>query len=32
MKVSEDLEGDNVNPAISHNAKIDIACNPVSLE
>ena len=30
VKVSEDLEGDNVNLAISHNAKIDIACNPVN--
>ena len=26
----EDLEGDNVNPAISHNSKIDIAYNPVN--
>ena len=25
----EDLEGDNVNPTISHNSKIDIAYNPV---
>ena len=26
----EDLEGDNFNPAISHNSKIDIAYNPVN--
>ena len=26
----EDLEGDNVNPAISHNSKINIAYNPVN--
>ena len=29
LKVLEDLEGDNVNPTISHNSKIDIAYNPV---
>ena len=26
----EDLEGDSVNPAISHNSKIDIAYNIVT--
>ena len=26
----EDLEGDNFNPRISHNSKIDIAYNPVN--
>ena len=26
----EDLEGDSVNPAISHNSKIDIAYNPLN--
>ena len=30
VKVLEDLEGDNFNPAISHNSKIDIAYNPVN--
>ena len=28
-KVLENLEGDNVNPAILHNSKIDIAYNPM---
>ena len=30
VKVLEDLEGDNFNPAISHNSKINVACNPVN--
>ena len=30
VKMLEDLEGDNVNPAISHNSKIDISYNPVN--
>ena len=30
VKVLEDLEGDSVNPAISHNSKIDTAYNPVN--
>ena len=30
VKDLEDLEGDNFNPAISHNSKIDIAYNPVN--
>ena len=29
VKVLEYLQGDNVNPTISHNSKIDIAYNPV---
>ena len=29
VKVSQDLEGDSVNPAILHNSKIDIGYNPV---
>ena len=30
VKVLEDLEGDSVNPLISHNSKINIAYNPVN--
>ena len=30
VKVLEDLECDSVNPAISHNSKIDIVYNPVN--
>ena len=30
VKIFEDLEGDNVNPAISHNSKIGIAYSPVN--
>ena len=30
VKVLENLEGDSVNPAISHNSKINIAYNPMN--